>query len=211
MPEVFRYQTEWSTQFFSTLRQNISDRKPWYLPRMRKIFRLRKTFEAHKCPSTIFFRLRDWNFQRKIVIPSAHIHKFFRCQKKNGIQKGSSTTSLATVRQKNSDIKTSYPPPMQKGFRYRTFSETQKDRILSFLVHWDKIVPTEKRNFPLDWKIFVDTGIFLKHRSVLVRNFLVFWDKISPTKKRDSPSYGYILSKSEFLWNTKRCLHEVFR
>ena len=113
----------------------------------------------------------------------------FRYQKVSQLQKSSSTTFFAKVRQNFSDKKSWYPPPMQKVHRYRNSTQTLNCHLLSLLVLWE-FFSERKRDFPLHGKNIVKIGCFLKQRRFPLRFFPVLRDKVVPTGKRDISLIG---------------------
>ena len=72
---------------------------------------------------------------------------------------------------------------MEKVFRYRSCSQTLNGHLLSFLVLWDKIFPSEKCDFLLLCRKFIEIGVFLKQWRVPPRIFSVLRDKVVPAEK----------------------------
>ena len=126
--------------------------------------------------------------------PPFLIHKIFRYQKFCKTQKGSPTKFFGTVRQQIFYRKSWYSHLRHKIFRYPKLSETQKDSST-------KLFGTVRQNNfdgrswypPLFLSLtFFDTGNFLKHRRVPLRNFLALWDKKYSTENFDTSSLSLI-------------------
>ena len=90
---------------------------------------------------------------------------------------------FAKKRHKNSKKKAVITPNMEKVFRYRSCSQTLNGHLLSFLVLWDKIFPSEKCDFLLLCRKFIEIGVFLKQWRVPPRIFSVLRDKVVPAEK----------------------------
>ena len=193
--KFFRYQKFCETQkgsptkIFGTVRQQIFNRKSWYSPHRHKVFRYPKLMK----------------------------HWWLPLQKLSALWgKKFSTEDLDTL--------TPHPTPLphpliHKLFRYQKFSETQHRRVplWNFSALWDKKFSTENLHTPsplLSINFFA-TGHFLNHRS---EGFLYeifrhcetknFWQRIVILPL---PSYTYIFSTPETLWNKEGFIYEVFR
>ena len=118
-------------------------------------------------PLRKFSIFRDWNFQRKKnVIPSAHIKKISDTRnipKYRIVPLRHFSPQLHRKIPTENLISTSYGECfwMPEFFWYTEGPSTK------FLILWDKIFPTEKRDFTLLCIKFIGIGIFLKPREAI--------------------------------------------
>ena len=110
------------------------------------------------------------------------MHKIFRYQKYSETPKGSTTKFFGTVRQKNFDGKSWYPPPLLSltFFDTRDFLKHRKVPRRNFSALWDKKFCRRKLDTPpplihklFGYRKFSET----QHRTVPLRNFSALWDK----------------------------------